>query len=74
MEPGWSEAMEKPKKSVDLTRNPIEGDAENDGNVGSFSVFMLMEDLIDKLKLLNYEKEYVKELNIKPFSKYMFIL
>nr|CAG4641905.1 EOG090X0ADS [Eurycercus lamellatus] len=33
-----------------------------------------MEDLIDKIKLLKYESEFVKEFNIKPLSKHYFAI
>jgi hypothetical protein len=61
------------RKSVDLpgSRNgeSPENESDNNANGSIFSVFICMEDLIDKLKLLNYETEFVKEFNIKPFPK-----
>lgn len=32
-------------------------------------VFIKMEDIMDKLKLLDYENGFCKELKIKPFYK-----
>lgn len=32
-------------------------------------VFVKMEDIMDKLKLLDYENEFCKKFKIKPFSK-----
>lgn len=32
-------------------------------------VFVKMEDIMDKLKLLDYELGFCKKLNIKPFSR-----
>nr|CAG4650353.1 EOG090X0ADS [Sida crystallina] len=58
------------RKSVELNDNDA-----SDGPPGSmFSVFICMEDLIDKLKLLNYESDFVKEFNIKPFPKHYFAI
>lgn len=66
--------MEKTRKS-DSASN-YRSEAASDGNDGSqtgpgstFSVYILMEDLIDKMKLLNYDNEFVKEFNIKPLPK-----
>ena len=33
-----------------------------------------MEDLLDKLKLLNYELEFVSELKMRPLNKHYFVL
>ncbi len=33
-------------------------------------VFIKMEDIMDKLKLLNYEKDFCTKLRFKPFSRY----
>lgn len=33
-------------------------------------VFVKMEDVMDKLKLLNYEQGFCKKLKFKPFSRY----
>ena len=35
-------------------------------------VFVKMEDIMDKLKLLNYEIDFCKNLKFKPVSKYVF--
>ncbi|KAG8430989.1 hypothetical protein GDO86_019605 [Hymenochirus boettgeri] len=48
---------------------------EDDRGPGSaFQVFVLMEDLLDKLKLLNYEEEVLRKHNMKPFSRHYFAL
>ena len=64
--------MEKSRKS-DSTMNRMDSNQDNDtGQLGpgaSFTVFILMEDLIDKMKLLKYETEFAKEFNIKPLSR-----
>lgn len=30
-----------------------------------------MEDLMEKLKLLNYENDFLKKLNMKPLNRYI---
>ncbi|XP_074038056.1 intraflagellar transport 57 [Leptinotarsa decemlineata] len=40
----------------------------------SFVAFAQMEDLLDKLKLLNYESEFLRDLKIKPIHKYYFVV
>ncbi len=64
--------MEKSRKS-DSSMNRTDSNQDNDiGQMGpgaSFTMFLLMEDLIDKMKLLKYEIEFAKEFNIKPLSR-----
>jgi estrogen-related receptor beta like 1 len=36
--------------------------------------FVVMEDLLDKLKLLNYEEEFVRELKMRPLNRHYFVL
>merc|ERR1712012_104471 len=36
--------------------------------------FVVMEDLLDKLKLLNYELEFVAELKMRPLNRHYFVL
>jgi len=69
--------MEKSSRRSDsgLNGNRNDSTAENDassqlGPGATFTVFILMEDLIDKMKLLQYETEFDKEFNIKPLSRY----
>ena len=46
------------------------GGAEESGGPGQPHMqFILMEDLLDKLKLLNYEQEFLKGLGFKPVSR-----
>lgn len=40
----------------------------------SFNSYVQMEDLLDKLKLLKYESEFLSGLKIKPIHKYYFII
>lgn len=48
--------------------------SEDTGPGGVFSSFLIMEELYDKLKLLNYEREFRKEVKLKPISKHFFVL
>lgn len=44
-----------------------------DGGPGmAYMSFSLMEDLLDKLKLINYDKEFVKDLRIKAVNRHYF--
>ncbi|TRY72250.1 hypothetical protein TCAL_03146 [Tigriopus californicus] len=46
-----------------------------DGGPGlAYMPFVVMEDLLDKLKLLDYEEEFVKELRMRPLSRHYFVL
>lgn len=40
----------------------------------SFVINVRMEDLLEKLKLLNYDAEFVQELRIKPINKHYFVI
>lgn len=46
------------------------GDAGDSGQASAYSPFVLMEELLDKLKLLNYENACCRPLGIKPFSRH----
>merc|ERR1712018_992779 len=46
-----------------------------DGGPGlAYMPFVVMEDLLDKLKLLNYEEEFVQELKMRPLNRHYFVL
>lgn len=48
------------------------GGSSEDGDVGPghhFMHYVIMEDLIDKLKLLSYEERFLKSLGFKPLSR-----
>lgn len=45
--------------------------AENDMN-DSFIVSSQMEDLYDKLKLLNHEVDFIKQHKLRPLNRYVF--
>ncbi|NWY46791.1 IFT57 protein, partial [Sylvia atricapilla] len=44
------------------------------GPGAAFHMFVLMEDLLDKLKLLNYEEEALRRHNMRPLSRHYFAL
>lgn len=45
---------------------------EDEGPGKKFMPVILMEDLLDKLKLLNYDKEFHREFKFKSINKYYF--
>ncbi|XP_066509090.1 intraflagellar transport protein 57 homolog isoform X2 [Hoplias malabaricus] len=49
------------------------GEDEERGPGAQFSVFGVMEDLLDKLKLLDYEEEVLIKHNMKPLSRHYFV-
>jgi hypothetical protein len=70
--------MEKSRKSESASNHRNET-ADNDAGSqpspgATFQQFLVMEDLIDKMKLLKYDSEFVKEHKTKPLSRYNFIL
>ncbi|XP_066154425.1 intraflagellar transport protein 57 homolog [Euwallacea fornicatus] len=40
----------------------------------TFTAFVAMEYLLDKLKLLNYEVDFLSEIKLKPIHKYYFVV
>ena len=45
-------------------------DGEASGGPGAvYQPFVIMEELLDKLKLLHYEETFCKQLGFKPFSR-----
>lgn len=43
---------------------------EAEGGPGaSYLMFVAMEELLDKLKLLRYDKEFIKDLKMKPLNR-----
>ncbi|CAL1682860.1 unnamed protein product [Lasius platythorax] len=40
----------------------------------SFVINIRMEDLLEKLKLLNYDAEFIQELRMKPINKHYFVI
>ena len=48
---------------------------EGEGGPGLvYMPFVVMEDLLDKLKLLHYEQEFVAELKMRPLNRHYFVL
>ena len=46
-----------------------------DGGPGLvYMPFVVMEDLLDKLKLLNYEEDFVRDLRMRPLNRHYFVL
>ena len=39
-----------------------------------FRPFITMEDLLDKLKLLDYEREFSSEMRMRPLNRHYFVL
>lgn len=39
-----------------------------------YQPFIMMEDLMDKLKVLNHEEEFIKALKMRPMNKYYFAI
>ncbi|NXX91846.1 IFT57 protein, partial [Centropus bengalensis] len=50
-----------------------EGAAER-GPGAAYHMFVLMEELLDKLKLLSYEEEVLRRHNMRPLSRHYFAL
>ncbi len=46
------------------------GGVEEGGPGSAFQVFIEMENLLDKLKLLGYGEAFCRQLGFKPFSRY----
>lgn len=42
---------------------------DNDAPSASYISNVRMEDLIEKLKILNYDNEFVQELKMKPINR-----
>ena len=48
--------------------------ADGGGPGQIYKPFVVMEDLLDKLKLLNYELEFVSELKMRPLNRHYFVI
>ncbi|XP_005998731.1 intraflagellar transport protein 57 homolog [Latimeria chalumnae] len=58
-----------------MSEEPRRGQEEDDKGPGAaFQMFVLMEDLLDKLKLLNYEEEVLRKNNMKALSRHYFAI
>lgn len=47
---------------------------ENQGPGAAFEMYEVMSNLVDKLKLLNYEGHFLQKYSIKPFSRHYFAI
>lgn len=51
------------------------GDDVEDGGPGLvYMPFVIMEELLDKLRLLDYDKEFSRKMNLKPISRHYFAI
>lgn len=50
------------------------GDDEDRGPGSVYQVFEVMSDLIEKLKLMDYEENFLRKNNMKPFNRHYFAL
>lgn len=47
-----------------------DGAGEANGGAGTaYRPFVIMEELLDKLKLLHYDDSFCRQLGLKPFSR-----
>ena len=60
--------------SRDNSAGTARGGEEEAGPGTLFMPFVVMEDLLDKLKLLHYETEFVSELRMRPLNRHYFVL
>ncbi|XP_031469046.1 intraflagellar transport protein 57 homolog isoform X1 [Phasianus colchicus] len=51
-----------------------DGTAVERGPGAAYAAFVLMEELLDKLKLLSYEEEALRQHNVRPLSRHYFAL
>ena len=49
-------------------------DTEQQGPGHAFLPFLVMEDLLDKLKLLDYDIQFVSELKMRPLNRHYFVI
>ncbi|XP_074652911.1 intraflagellar transport protein 57 homolog [Tubulanus polymorphus] len=49
-------------------------DGEEGGPGAAYMQFVVMEELLDKLKLLNYESSFSRQIGMKPFSRHYFAI
>lgn len=46
------------------------GDEGEDGGPGLlYMPFVIMEELLDKLRLLDYDKDFARKMNLKPINR-----
>ena len=64
--------MSSRQSSAHAAHQDAEGEGEGPGAL--FRPFVVMEDLLDKLKLLNYEREFAAEMRMRPINRHYFVL
>jgi len=47
------------------------GGENSGGAAAAYQPFVIMEELLDKLKLLRYDDGFCRQLGFKPFSRYV---
>lgn len=52
-------------------RRQSRGEVVDGGPGYAYMMFILMESLLDKLKLLNYDTEFTQELKMKYINRYV---
>lgn len=60
---------------MSLEERPRDMEMADNADIGpgqAFETFITMENLLEKLKLLNYDKEFVKSLMVKPIHRHYF--
>ena len=70
---GSTATADAPRTDVPRSHHSIERGGSEEAMSGpgaAYHVFVIMEELVDKLKLLHYEQTYCKQLGFKPFSRY----
>ncbi|XP_072470166.1 intraflagellar transport protein 57 homolog isoform X4 [Notamacropus eugenii] len=73
-------AVVSPVGVEDPVLRPRGGDAAGEGLYvergpgAAYHMFVVMEDLVEKLKLLRYEEEILRRNNLKPLSRHYFAL
>ncbi|XP_037071410.1 intraflagellar transport protein 57 homolog [Pollicipes pollicipes] len=74
---GGEEAPDAGKKVKEETRRysmMVQGTEEVDGGPGmAYMAYVVMDDLTDKLKLLDYERDFCKSLKMKPLNRHYLV-
>ena len=64
--------MSRQSSANETGKKPIMDDDQGPGAL--FKPFIMMEELLDKLKLLDYEREFTMEMRMRPLNRHYFIL
>ncbi|KAJ8316077.1 hypothetical protein KUTeg_006091 [Tegillarca granosa] len=58
-----------------MSEDKRRGDDVEDGGPGLvYMPFVIMEELLDKLRLLDYERDFSRKMNMKPISRHYFAI